>query len=505
MGLQFVNQNNSNIHIWRRQMVSLTFGGIDEDVERMFLDLQPDILHKVLEDYKRTYGSKKHAYAKKTYPKWKSGEVFLSGEVCERLLAIVPRHLDFGTKYDLVVKLWRRQSKTHLMVTVSSDMQVDEAFQVVMRVIDSLKDKGIPEALVARLYWLAENDGKVAQNLFSQVLAHETEIIVGTIKEELQQILAVSSQLVGMPVQLQSQRQVNLPGATVQIVINDFNSSRKGGRARMAEEQRKGENQDPKQTGGSLVPAQNPTQSGQLAPIQNPQNLLDEALKRMPPEKQAEIMGKAADEALRLQIKRKENELDLDIVSDKIEQAGRIARGVAQNPDVDMTFETEHRSKQGDTRINVRSKSARSKGGCYVVTATYGETSPESVNVRRKCRRTFLLNPLLIIGWCLYKYYGPALARWSRSGKIAFWVSKVLVADPIIHATGSNKVLVFGCLLYLILLSMIGLILFIPYLAVCLVFRFFARKATWRDTQETLLSRVPALEPTHSVAGHSNL
>src|SRR5712692_7066578 len=98
-----------------------------------------------------------------------------------------------------------------------------------MRVIDSLKDKGIPKALVARLNWLAENDGKVAQNLLSHVLARETEIIVQRIEEELRQLLAVSSQLVGKPIEMQAQRQIPLPGATIEIVLNDSGSTQKGG------------------------------------------------------------------------------------------------------------------------------------------------------------------------------------------------------------------------------------------------------------------------------------
>src|SRR5436309_1120130 len=118
-------------------MMSRTFGGIDEDVERVFLNLLPDVLQKVLEEYKRGYGIPKHAYAKKTYPKWKSGEVFLSGEVCERLLAIVPRYLDFGTKYDLVAKLWRRREPTRLRVTVAPDMTIAEAVDTVTHALDN--------------------------------------------------------------------------------------------------------------------------------------------------------------------------------------------------------------------------------------------------------------------------------------------------------------------------------------------------------------------------------
>ncbi len=122
---------------------------------------------------------------------------------------------------------------------------------------------------------------------------------------------------------------------------------------------------DPQHNQGGLVPATSAAQSWQLAPIQNPQNLLEEALKRMPPEKQAEVLGKAADEALRLQVKSKECGQDLDAVSDKIDQAGRVARDLAQNPKVNVSYQTEHRSEQGDTHIKVTSKP--SSFGCLSV------------------------------------------------------------------------------------------------------------------------------------------
>src|SRR5207244_3272019 len=58
--------------------------------------------------------------------------------------------------------------------------------------------------------------------------------------------------------------------------------------------------------------------------------------------------------------------------------------------------------------------------GCYVVTATYGRHSRQAALVHARCRRRFLMNPLLTIGWCLYKFYGPILGRWSQSSRIGF-------------------------------------------------------------------------------------
>jgi hypothetical protein len=100
--------------------------------------------------------------------------------------------------------------------------------------------------------------------------------------------------------------------------------------------------------------------------------------------------------------------------------------------------------------------------GCYAVTATFGPRSRELVMVRRRCRYVFLLNPLLTLGWCLYRFYGPLLAGWAHSSPTGASVVRRFVAVPIVTATGKNTVLATAAMAYLFVLSIIGLALFIP-------------------------------------------
>jgi hypothetical protein len=342
----------SQPHTTERDRVATLYGGVDADVRQVFFGLPAEVLGRVLVDYKEKYGERAREYAKRVYGEWKSGKVQMSGQVSERLLAIVPRHLNFAAKYDLLEKLCRRREGTRLRVEVSPDMTAQEAMGTVLRAIQNARTTRLPDHVADRLHWLADNDGQAAQSLLSQVLDREYEVIVQSVQQELLRLLALSSELAGRPIDVQAQREITLPGAVVQIALNSFSRWRPRSYTMPDESQ----NQPAKPPSGGLVPVPNAGHSGQLAPIQNPQNLLEEALKRMAPEKQAEVLGKAADEALRLQVKQKENDLDLDIVSDKIDQAGRVARETAQNPNVDVSYETEHRSKQGDTRLKVTSR-----------------------------------------------------------------------------------------------------------------------------------------------------
>lgn len=119
------------------------------------------------------------------------------------------------------------------------------------------------------------------------------------------------------------------------------------------------------------------------------------------------------------------------------------------------------------------------------MTATYGKNSREAVLVHARCRRRFLLNPFLTVGWCLYKYYGPLLARWSGASRIGFWLCKVFLATPIVCATGNSLVLSGFFILYLTLLSLFGLLLLLPFIVIRLAVWPFVAEACNRLPQST--------------------
>jgi hypothetical protein len=107
-------------------------------------------------------------------------------------------------------------------------------------------------------------------------------------------------------------------------------------------------------------------------------------------------------------------------------------------------------------------KEETKKTSCYLVTATFGRRSRELILVHRRCRYVFLLNPLLTIGWCLYRFYGPLLARWAQASSVGYAVCKKAIAVPIVAASGRNPVAAVAAMAYLAFLSMVGLVCFVP-------------------------------------------
>lgn len=377
-----------------RFTVSNAFGGIDSDIKTAFFALTPSQLRQVFRDYRLKHGDSRADYAYRAYEKWKTGEVQMTGEVCERLLAIVPKYLEFGVKYELVEKLWRKQDSTVFNITLNPKMDVNAAIDLIHNSLNNMKSTAIPQAIIDRLGWLAEGDGDIAKELYRQVIDCEFALIQENLRHELWLLFRLHRE---MPenVVVQATHKFKVPGGLVLITLTQ------------TREHEIMSNELPKQPGDNLAARPN----DQLAaPIENPKDLMTEALKRMTPEKQAEVLGKAADEALRLQVKGAENKMDLDILTEKMEQANRFAKDHAVNPTVQAKLEAEHRSKQGDTRITINTKPEMKKF-CFLATACFENIEHPTVEKLRQFRDNVLAKHAAgraFISW--YYRHGPSLA-----------------------------------------------------------------------------------------------
>ncbi|MFT3882143.1 MAG: hypothetical protein QM703_21130 [Gemmatales bacterium] len=275
-----------------RFAVCTTYGGIDEDIKQVFFCMAPNILSQIFKDYKAQHGEKKAEYARRAYTSWKSGEVKMTGQICERLLNIVPSYLDFATKYDLLGKLWRKQNNTLFTITLNPYYGIESAVAILNQSFANLKGSNIPDAVLARLDWLSDGDGVAAQALYGEMLEREFVLTQENLHHEISTMFKLY-QDVPTTLRVTATQSLQVPGGKVLITLSpNYNKYPPGWIPPMSTEQ-------PKQPGDALQKV-----NQELAPpIQNTNDLLGEALKRMTPEKQSEVLGKAADEALRLQVK----------------------------------------------------------------------------------------------------------------------------------------------------------------------------------------------------------
>lgn len=392
-----------------KQRVTRLYGGIDDDVRRMFFNLDPHTLARVFTCYERKYGIGKRRYAEKTFEAWKIGAVQMGGEISDRLVQIVPNFLSFEQKYNLVKKLWDRfRNRTTVNVSISPSSGLEAAISAVMDAIEAVADPNIPPAVAERLEWLAADDVMAARSLLEQIEKRESQVIVETLESELRQLLAVAE--LHHDKLVSGSRSLTLPSATVKIQVNQSTAPWS---TSMNENERRRSEQSKE------LAARN-QQNRDLAPIQNPNDLLSEALRRMSPQKQEEIIGKATDEALRLQVKQKEGKLDHEMAASKVDTASDAASRLG-TAGTEFEVRAEHRSEHGSVQVTVRSKKSSLServGGCFVATACFGHDAHPAVISLREFRDQYLRNNSAgrtFIAW--YYRNSPPLARFIERKK----------------------------------------------------------------------------------------
>lgn len=176
-------------HISERYALSCSLGGIDKDVEQIFLNLPNLKLETVFLHYGREHGASALAYARNTYPRWKSGAVKMSGTVAERLLNLVPIVLDTSARFDLVKKLrgaYMHKERRH--VTCEQHDWRNKVVPVVAELLSASHKFQLPEHAVSRVRWLTDGDAVAAQRLLAAAEQEEAAVRLRFLEAEFKRI-----------------------------------------------------------------------------------------------------------------------------------------------------------------------------------------------------------------------------------------------------------------------------------------------------------------------------
>lgn len=178
-------------HIEDARKLTIELGGTDKDVKEYFFSLSPAQLKTVLDAYEGTYGASKREYAELAIPKWRSGKVAMSGTVAERLFSLLPRMMPIEKKYELVKSLWESKcpvsSKT---VYIGPDAPVAEISEYIRKHLDAVvSNYKVPDAIVGRFKWLANDDVNLQQDLFNHFLQLNRELVTQAARERVPRLL----------------------------------------------------------------------------------------------------------------------------------------------------------------------------------------------------------------------------------------------------------------------------------------------------------------------------
>lgn len=194
------------------------FGGIDEDVERIFLNLNQSSLRALLREYALRYGDGAAAYARTTYGKWKAGSVLLSGQTAERLLDLLPPYLSSEARYELIRKLRHNcLPKLTLNVTCEPANWREAVSPAIEQVVSHFRAQNLPPFVTSIATWLTKNDARAAQALLARAEDEEAVIRTRLLAQEFRRIDALLT--VYDQARVTVRHAISLPQGTVHVRI----------------------------------------------------------------------------------------------------------------------------------------------------------------------------------------------------------------------------------------------------------------------------------------------
>ena len=154
-------------------------------------------------------------------------------------------------------------------------------------------------------------------------------------------------------------------------------------------------------------------------------SLLDQSLSRLSDEQTNNLLEKAAEEAIKLEVKAREQNLDYVIGRkatedhiDTFNQLDRNGKLTRHNMASDI--------KTGAGNMRIESKSGAS---CFVATVAYGDQDHPDVAFLRKFRDEVLVNSYS--GRCFIDWYwkvGPKIANFIKNSRLMIFCSRYLIS-----------------------------------------------------------------------------
>ncbi|WP_458232256.1 hypothetical protein [Roseateles sp. P5_E8] len=170
-----------------------SFGQVVEEIRSAFFALDDDALDELFQDYGAIHGSSAEAYARKTFPAWKSRKTNLSGQTLERLVELVPPYLRSEQRMDLAKLLAKQHEKRHSKPFKSVRINIEEpqaAFDEIQAALNALETQDvlahIPEHVMNAAAWLYDDDVTAARAVLAEATRAQNESMKASARRELE-------------------------------------------------------------------------------------------------------------------------------------------------------------------------------------------------------------------------------------------------------------------------------------------------------------------------------
>ena len=155
----------------------------------VLLGLDHEELEELLALYKKEFGRGAARYARKTYRKWKSGEVRPVTQTYERFLVHLPKVMSFDLKCEVLRTFMEEfAAKDNYELKVTTGDWEEKLTPLVRQIIDKTYTAQLPVEVERKLRWLGDGDMRLAQDILRRSQAKEGEIIVSMLRAEFANI-----------------------------------------------------------------------------------------------------------------------------------------------------------------------------------------------------------------------------------------------------------------------------------------------------------------------------
>lgn len=405
------------------QKLDSKYRGANTLIIRFFYSLSEFQLKLLFAKYERHFGKEKRKYAEDAYPHWKRGTKGTSTETVERLIKLVPQVLSTADRYSIIKKLW---SGFRVRETIRISMHPNSCNDLLVETLTERILRGttvrIPESLNETLTWLYDEDSIAIKMTLESLEMEDAVLVTNALLMRVDEIKKAAQKADGLD--FCSYVSLALPFANITIEISNSKALKT-----MSENPR----DDLSKKDGQIVP-----QNDQKPVIiQNPGDLLGDALKLLPQKKAEELMGKASEEALRLQVKQKEIQIDREAFKVNIDNVVGGAQRAAEDKNIEFEVKHEQTSAHGRSTVHVKTvpqqpPQQESKFGmkCFIATVCYDDMYHPDLDSLRKFRDSVLVKTSAGQNFVVWYYRnGEMLAQKLRSSAFSRRAVKMLLSS----------------------------------------------------------------------------
>lgn len=147
----------------------------DADLVKVVLNLEQQALEDLFTLYRREFGAEAARYARRTYNKWKSGEVRPNRQTFDRFLVHLPSVMSFDLKCEVLRKLRQEYCpRADYRLTVDTQSWREEVAPLVAEIVNKAYTAELPRYVERKLRWLAAEDMRVARSILVASQAQES-------------------------------------------------------------------------------------------------------------------------------------------------------------------------------------------------------------------------------------------------------------------------------------------------------------------------------------------